>query len=162
MAPMEVLWKPQTAFTQALKSSLCTGIERALSTVDIVVAPNAFDSTEPHHFHCTVDPNPSMHGYWGPGANVATFSHQSVSLGIPAVQLEIPAAVRNSLKTKNTSALHSVATAVYNAYEQVVIPMWGMVPPYTTSPPASPSTVVFNNDVSFDDVLTSLPPYPKL
>ena len=49
----------------------------------------------------TVDPDPWLHGFWGDASRgaahapgVATLSHQSVLLGSPAVQMELPPRLR--------------------------------------------------------------------
>jgi hypothetical protein len=43
-----------------------------------------------------VESDPFLHGYWGENC-FHTISHQSVQLGIPAIQLEIPRTMRREL-----------------------------------------------------------------
>jgi hypothetical protein len=65
-----------------------------------------------------VDDDPELHGYWGNADEVGmptTISHQSVLLGIPAVQLEIPADMRKEFMT-NDEMFDKVCKAVADCY----------------------------------------------
>jgi len=66
----------------------------------------------------TVDPNPILHGYWGEDT-VATMSHQTVCLGTPALQLELPYSVRELLM-RDGALFDRFATAIFSTFEEAV------------------------------------------
>lgn len=65
-----------------------------------------------------VEINPALHGYRGEDT-YTTLSHQSVLLGIPAVQLEIPLTMRKALVTSDTF-LDQFANSVAQVYRESI------------------------------------------
>jgi gamma-glutamylcyclotransferase (GGCT)/AIG2-like uncharacterized protein YtfP len=65
-----------------------------------------------------VDPEPYLHGLWGHDCE-HTLSHQSVRLGIPAMQYEVPFTLRLEMM-KDTTILERVAQAIVCTYQHIV------------------------------------------
>jgi len=63
-----------------------------------------------------VEIEPALHGYWGDKI-MTTISHQSVMLGMPAAQLEIPSTMRKALVTDD-EFFNDFAAAIANIYTQ--------------------------------------------
>jgi len=61
-----------------------------------------------------------LHGYWGDNM-MTTMMHQSVLLGIPSLQLEIPSSVRKLLND-NDEFRDKFLNALINVYNQVIVP----------------------------------------
>lgn len=73
-----------------------------------------------HHVVC--NPDGELVGKWGKG-NMHTMTHQSVLLGIPAMQIEFPRSLRNLL-IKEKTLVTALATCILDTYEQFVVPHW--------------------------------------
>ena len=69
-----------------------------------------------------VEVDPALSGYWG-DETVSTISHQSVLMGIPAVQLEMPLRLREKL-CFDDELVAMFAGTVATAYREVVVPWW--------------------------------------
>ena len=69
-------------------------------------------------FPITIEADPILNGYWGRGT-VMTISHQAALLGITAVQLEIPLAIRRLLM-KDDALFEAFASAIYKTFDKLV------------------------------------------
>merc|ERR1711939_410361 len=88
--PMEEAFsRSQQRHVAAFKEHLAQGLDHALSQRHVLSAKGNLMSAE-------VDPD--LHGYWGEDT-ATTMSHQSVLLGVPAVQFECPPRLREKLVT---------------------------------------------------------------
>ena len=70
--------------------------------------------------HC--NPDGELIGKWVTG-NMHTMTHQSVLLGVPAMQLEIPRSLRNLL-IKDRTYLVAFANCILSTYEDLIVPYW--------------------------------------
>ena len=68
------------------------------------------------------NPEGELVGKWGTG-NMHTMTHQSVLLGIPAMQLEFPRSLR-SLLIREPRHMEGLAKCILSAYEEVIVPQW--------------------------------------
>ena len=66
------------------------------------------------------NPEGELVGKWGTG-NMHTLTHQSVLLGVPAMQLEFPRSIR-SLLIRDRSYMTSLANCILSTYEELVVP----------------------------------------
>lgn len=108
MNPMECLWPKQLQFAK-LKQVLHANLSKAVQNGQV------YDGA----FKFAVEAEPVLHGYWGDDTNT-TMSHQSILLGIPAAQLEIPLTMRKALMSDG-KFLDQFASAIANTYKQVMI-----------------------------------------
>ena len=60
--------------------------------------------------------DPRLHGYWGNGLH--TISNQSVLMGIPAIQLEIPRSMREKM-VKDDKLFQGFCQAIANGYKVI-------------------------------------------
>ncbi|EFC39660.1 predicted protein [Naegleria gruberi] len=109
--PMEVLWKDLKGF-QHFKKDLCDNIQLAVSTCNRTYSG----------MKLTIDSEPHLHGYWGENT-VTTISHQSVMLGMPALQIEIPMEVRKDM-ISNEALLDELAKAIVETYKKSVLQLF--------------------------------------
>ena len=70
-------------------------------------------------FPITIEADPILDGYWGRDT-VMTISHQAALLGITAVQLEIPLAIRRLLM-KDEALMDAFASAIYETFDKLVV-----------------------------------------
>jgi hypothetical protein len=56
---------------------------------------NIFEGLKFKGHPCRFNTDPDLHGYWG--GDIHTMTEQSIILGIPSIQFEIPLAVRKKL-----------------------------------------------------------------
>ena len=68
------------------------------------------------------NPDGELVGKWSDG-NMYTMTHQSVMLGIPALQLEIPRSVR-ALLIRDPVYLSQLAKCILSTYKDVLEPIW--------------------------------------
>lgn len=81
-----------------------------------------FKDAEIKNFKVRCNPDGELVGKWAKG-NMHTMTHQSVILGVPAMQLEFPRSVRNLL-IRNRGYLLTLANCILSTYEDVIIPHW--------------------------------------
>jgi len=125
LAPMHSCWQKSVsgelpAFARDLAACLVKGFDHAMASCGVLNVDGEI---------MTTDPNPKLHGFWGDrtfktkNPDPATMSHQSILLGIPAVQLEMPPALRRRL-ADDSELLRLFAETIYRAYSEVVLPWW--------------------------------------
>lgn len=68
------------------------------------------------------NPEGELVGKWSDG-NMYTMTHQSVLLGIPAMQLEIPRSLR-ALLIREKVYMSQLAKCILSTYKEVVEPLW--------------------------------------
>jgi len=114
MVPLESEWPGESeTFVAALKESLTASLGSGLMEREVTTAKKN---------PIQVDPDPSLHGFWGYDT-VTTISHQSVNLGVPAVQLEMPHRVREKVVFDSELA-RLFAESIATAYRDCVVPWW--------------------------------------
>lgn len=114
VAPLEELWPHEDqGFVADLKCRFADYLDQALAECDVRSASGQ---------RINVDCHPTLHGYWGEGT-VATLSHQSVSLGIPAVQLEMPPSLRGRL-VEDVELARLFGSAISRIYRETITPWW--------------------------------------
>ncbi|CAK9004677.1 Uncharacterized protein CT_035 [Durusdinium trenchii] len=87
-APLEEVWPEQDqSVVRALKFNFCKKLDKALADCRVLSQKGK---------QIKVEADPALHGFWG-ADTVTTISHQSVLLGIPAVQFEMPPRLREQL-----------------------------------------------------------------
>merc|ERR1711865_63673 len=69
-----------------------------------------------------VEASPVLNGFWGKH-KLKTLSHQSVLLGIPALQLEAPPWLRQRIISE-PKLCTALAAAIAQAFQEVVVPWW--------------------------------------
>merc|ERR1712025_1521333 len=94
-----------------------------------------------------------MNGFWA-GREMTTMSHQAVMLGIPAVQLEMPPAVRERLVV-DPSFTDAFAAGLAYCYHNVVVPWWSTRAKESIPWPAS---LAFNEDLARNVVEVQIQP----
>lgn len=97
---------------QTLRTVLVTELRRAFK------GRIAVSSKVKKPFPITIEADPILNGYWGRGT-VMTISHQAALLGITAVQLEIPLAIRRLLM-KDEALFDAFASAIYKPFDKLV------------------------------------------
>ena len=113
-APLEEVWPEQDqSFVRALKFNFCKKLDQVLADCSVFSQKGK---------QIKVKADPVLHGFWGDDT-VTTISHQSVLLGIPAVQFEMPPRLREQLVTKPELAKR-FAAAIQEVYFEVVTPWW--------------------------------------
>ncbi len=105
MAPMDLEFSDRK-FVKAWKKKFAERLEKAL-------APYCFG----------VDSDPELEGLWGEDLDIHTLSHQSVQLGIPAVQFEVPRRMRAALVT-DTALFRDFVDAIATTYTQEIVPWY--------------------------------------
>ena len=68
------------------------------------------------------NPEGELVGKWCDG-NMHTMTHQSVMLGVPAMQLEIPRSLR-ALLIRDKVYLSQMAKCILSTYKEVIEPLW--------------------------------------
>jgi len=118
--PMEEVFpSSQQRHVAAFKAHLARGLDTALDARCIL-------SKKGNPMMADVDPD--LHGYWGEDT-ATTMSHQSVLLGIPAVQFECPPILREKLVI-DKKLVTLFAEAIAGTYHDVVVPWWPKTPCY--------------------------------
>lgn len=113
-APLEELWPQEDQlFVWNLKKHLAAGLDKAMEHCGVKSLKGK---------QIAVDVDPVLHGFWGKDT-VATISHQSALLGIPAVQFEMPPRLREQLLS-NEELGRGFAAAIAEAYREDVAPWW--------------------------------------
>lgn len=162
--PMEVLWKTLgNPGTSLLSTQLKNSLMKRLSAVvknhkSKSTAPTAAPDPE---LEWGVEPDPALHGYWGPQSDAATSSHQSILLGMPAVQLEFPYTLRKSL-VESPQLVASLSRALVDSYEEVIVPHFvpSKYPASITAEPLKcPVPLSLVNDVNTHNLLHALAYY---
>lgn len=114
MVPLERCWPEQDqAFVSRLKHSL-------KKTLDKVLARHRVLNSQGRPL--VVEMQPTLNGYWGK-QKLKTLSHQSVLLGVPALQLEAPPRLRERF-IADAELQTSVAAALSQVFREVVVPWW--------------------------------------
>jgi len=114
MQPMMKLW-PDQRFVHMFLNRVCDEMEKALQGTKY-----------------TVNRSPTLCGWWG--GDCHTISHQSVLLGTPALQLEIPRSLRADL-VGSDQLFSRFAAAIATAFKEVIRPL-GPTPPALLDPRA--------------------------
>lgn len=83
-----------------------------------------FKEVEIKGFKVNCNPEGELVGKWAKG-NMHTMTHQSVLLGIPAMQIEFPRSIRRLL-ISDRSKIVSLAKCILDTYEQIIVPLWNM------------------------------------
>jgi hypothetical protein len=113
LGPMEYEWDEDAA--EPLKAQLDASLGQALAGKTLFNPnPRARRKME-----LTVELDPVLNGFWGSGT-VMTISHQSVLLGIPALQLEIPYTLRQALMAKDQVLFDRFSRALFEVVDFVV------------------------------------------
>eukprot|EP00455_Lapot_gusevi_P049562 TRINITY_DN7045_c0_g2_i3.p1 TRINITY_DN7045_c0_g2~~TRINITY_DN7045_c0_g2_i3.p1 ORF type:complete len:466 (-),score=123.88 TRINITY_DN7045_c0_g2_i3:101-1417(-) len=99
VAPIRHIW-PQPSFVNAFCDSITKHLQRALQ-----------------HTKYTVNNDPYLSALWG--GDCHTISHQSILLGIPALQLEIPRSLRADL-ISDANLFRKFAEAIVACYMEVI------------------------------------------
>eukprot|EP00811_Abedinium_folium_P012054 NODE_2116_length_2289_cov_9.520814.p1 GENE.NODE_2116_length_2289_cov_9.520814~~NODE_2116_length_2289_cov_9.520814.p1 ORF type:complete len:554 (+),score=176.92 NODE_2116_length_2289_cov_9.520814:44-1663(+) len=114
IAPLEEVWTPQEQpVVAALKAHLALSLDEALRRRDVRSEKGRL---------IQVDGDPRLNGYWG-SDTVTTISHQSVLLGVPAVQFEMPLRLRERL-VHDGELCSLFAAGLIRAYREVISPWW--------------------------------------
>lgn len=79
-----------------------------------------FKNIEIKGFPVVSNPDGELVGKWVNG-NMHTMTHQSVLLGVPAMQLEIPRSVR-ALLIRDRNLLSSFAQCILSTYYEIIVP----------------------------------------
>eukprot|EP00928_Gymnodinium_smaydae_P072148 TRINITY_DN55561_c0_g1_i1.p1 TRINITY_DN55561_c0_g1~~TRINITY_DN55561_c0_g1_i1.p1 ORF type:complete len:286 (-),score=23.52 TRINITY_DN55561_c0_g1_i1:522-1259(-) len=113
-APLEEIWPTgDQQFVGTVKRHMSTTLDKALSACNVRSLKGK---------QIKVDVDPRLHGYWG-ADTVTTISHQSVLLGVPAVQFEMPPRLREQF-VQSTLLGQRFAAAIAEVYHEVVTPWW--------------------------------------
>ncbi|KAG2374735.1 hypothetical protein C9374_010479 [Naegleria lovaniensis] len=112
-APMMEYWS-NSIHAKLLKDDFCKRLTNAV----------ALCTRSINGFKIGIEKEPQQNGWRGENAP-QTLSHQSVLLGIPAVQLEIPYDVRKEL-VENEAFLEEIAKAITECYKITVCKMYDM------------------------------------
>ena len=111
LAPMEEEWDEDGAAAEHVKGVLGRAMEEAFDGRSLVSRKSK------RRFPLTVELDPRLCGYWGHHSDSPlTISHQSVLLGIPAFQLEIPYSMRQLLVT-DAAAFDAFSVALFRAID---------------------------------------------
>ncbi|CAE7706757.1 unnamed protein product, partial [Symbiodinium necroappetens] len=120
-APLEEVWPASDqSFVRALKYNFCAKLDKVLADCRVLSLKGK---------QIKVDADPCLHGFWGEDT-VTTISHQSVLLGIPAVQFEMPPRLREQL-VRDPELGRRFADAIAEIYRDVaesperLEAMWG-------------------------------------
>ena len=109
MGPMEEDWGEGA--TELIKGALGPALEGALGGRSLVSRKSK------KRMPITIELDPLLSGYWGHyNESPLTISHQSVLLGIPALQLEIPYSIRELLMA-DAKAFDAFAAALFEAID---------------------------------------------
>lgn len=113
-APMEAVWPDEDQpFIRAFKGRLAALLDDALEKSGVVTQKGT---------QIAVNVDPCLHGFWGQDT-VTTISHQSVLLGIPAVQFEMPPRLREQLVSQ-PELTSRFAAGLAEVYKEMVVPWW--------------------------------------
>lgn len=113
-APLEEVWpRADMPFVAALKSRFRALLDQAMEECGVVSLKGK---------QIEVDVDPALHGFWGENT-VTTISHQTVQLGIPAVQFEMPPRLRERL-VLDPALGTAFASAILDIYHNLVTPWW--------------------------------------
>lgn len=114
MAPLERSW-PQEHQDFVLKLK-----RRLKKLLDAALALNGVKNGRGRPM--VVESKPVLNGFWGK-QKLKTLSHQSVLLGIPALQFEAPPRLRQRF-IADPKLCAAVAAAIAQAFREVVVPWW--------------------------------------
>jgi hypothetical protein len=108
--PMLSLWNDKKQVT-TIRDTLSHRIQNVLDVY------NSSDAPKKYLFY--VDSDPQLHGYWGDDM-MTTITHQSVLLGIAAIQFEIPFSLRTILMNNDT-LFEAFANAILSTYNELFV-----------------------------------------
>lgn len=83
---------------------------------------SVFQGIEIKGFPVLCNPDGELVGKWTQGI-MYTMTHQSVLLGIPAMQIELPRSIR-ALLIRDDLILRKFAEAILETYSEVIVPKW--------------------------------------